>query len=502
MTTTARTRKTKLAIFGSLEGCNHLPSLSWAMVATDGTHSLVAPLADASSSAAVPHATTLGDAAAAAADGVRHAADAVSKAYSLMTEATPTSTMSSSSTQLVDHGGHGEHAVIMGEYASNATASWSAHASALVAKLRLSWESPPDLSTLLMQLVHEQPLWLLGVGFMVLGTLSSACGMLLLKRATLGPGPVPPWYKNVWFWAGMLLIVVNASLLDIVAFAVTPLSLIAPFAGLTIVFSVVLVGVGCFGVREVPSPMTMISVGVIVFGVTIAATFGPHEDKALRPADMQDILDDRPGIFWAGVTGLPMIALLKYASVRHSAALDGFLASPIGSLLAAVAGAMYGGLTQLLFKTAATAVVSFVQTWSFPYPSGEAMAMQMLCVACTALGQVVFLNVAIASSPVAYAVPAYQSALLLITLSLAGWLLDEFGRMEPLNFGLFTCGCGLVLVGIVLNAVALRRAASAKERIDLTLPVEEGAAKGDEEAAPTDVKGWVPRSLRSTTRQP
>merc|ERR1719198_1898668 len=135
-----------------------------------------------------------------------------------MTEATPTSTMSSSSTQLVDNGGHGERAVIAGEHASNATASWSAHASALVAKLRLSWESPPDLSTLLMQLVHEQPLWLLGVGFMILGTLSSAVGMLLLKRATLGPEPIPPWYKNGWFWAGMTMIVINASVLDIVAF--------------------------------------------------------------------------------------------------------------------------------------------------------------------------------------------------------------------------------------------------------------------------------------------
>lgn len=469
------------------------------MVATDGTHSLVAPSLADSSPVATPRTATLGAAAATAAEGVRHAAAAAaSTAYSTMTEATPTSAMSSSSAQLVDHGGN---AIVVGERTSNASASLAAGASALVAKLRLSWESPPDLSTLLMQLVHEQPLWLLGVGFMVLGTLSSACGMLLLKRATLGPGPVPPWYKNVWFWAGMLLIVVNASLLDIVAFAVTPLSLIAPFAGLTIVFSVVLVGVGCFGVREVPSPMTMISVGVIVFGVTIAATFGPHEDKALRPADMQEILNKRPGIFWAGITGLPMVALLQYMSMWHEAALGAFLASPIGSLLAAVAGAMYGGLTQLLFKTAATAVVSFVQTWRFPYPSAESMAMQLTCAACTAIGQVVFLNVAIASSPVAYAVPAYQSALLLITLSLAGWLLDEFGRMEPLNFVLFNCGCGFVLAGIALNAVALRRAAMAKER-DLSLPVEEGTAKGDEEAAPTDVKGWAPRSLRSTIRRP
>ena len=172
----------------------------------------------------------------------------------------------------------------------------SSSASALISRLRLSWQSPPDFSLLITQLVQEQPLWLLGVAFMVLGTLSSACGMLLLKRATLGPAPVPPWYKNVWFWAGMSLIVVNASLLDIVAFAVTPLSLIAPFAGLTIVFSVVLVGIGCFGVREKPSTFSVISVGLIVLGVTMAATFGPHEDRALRPADMQVILDGHPGI--------------------------------------------------------------------------------------------------------------------------------------------------------------------------------------------------------------
>ena len=94
-----------------------------------------------------------------------------------------------------------------------------ATANAYLSRLRLSWQSPPDFSVLMTQLVQEQPLWLLGIGFMMLGTLSSACGMLLLKRATLGSGPVPPWYKNAWWWAGILLLVVNASLLDVVAFA-------------------------------------------------------------------------------------------------------------------------------------------------------------------------------------------------------------------------------------------------------------------------------------------
>jgi len=306
----------------------------------------------------------------------------------------------------------------------------------------------------------------------------------------------------VWWWAGMTLIIVNASLLDIVAFAVTPLSLIAPFAGLTIVFSVVLVGMGCFGVRETPSRTTTISVTVIVFGVTLAATFGPHEDRALRAQEMQEILDSRPYLFWLGVTGVPLVVLLQVMQKKAEATLKAVLASPVGSLLAAVTGATYGGLTQLLFKTAATALVSFVQTGEFPYPNLGAMGTQLSCAACCAIGQVVFLNVAIASSPVAYAVPAYQSALLLITLSLAGTLLDEFAHMDPLHYALFNIGCALVLCGIVLNAAALRRAAQAKDAsVDLdTDPKDAQAPASSPSAAPAKTDGWMPKSLRSTFR--
>ena len=181
------------------------------------------------------------------------------------------------------------------------------------------------------------------------------------------------------------------------------------------------------------------------------------------------------------------------------------LASPMGSLLAALTGALYGGLTQLLFKTCATAAVQFVQTGGFPWPSVASMVQQLVCAVSCAVGQVVFLNVAIASSPVAYAVPAYQSALLLITLSLAGWLLEEFAHMDPLHYVLFSLGCGLVLLGIVFNAAALKAADKG----------EEGRAKEDEEAVdlpllpaaaadaePSSGSSWMPKSLRSSSRRP
>ena len=79
----------------------------------------------------------------------------------------------------------------------------------------------------------------LGITLMILGTCASALGMLCLKRANAPPHDKLPWYSNSWFWGGITLFVFTAAGLDIIVFAITPLSLIAPFAGLTIVVSFV-----------------------------------------------------------------------------------------------------------------------------------------------------------------------------------------------------------------------------------------------------------------------
>ena len=97
--------------------------------------------------------------------------------------------------------------------------------------MELLSRAPPadDLPSYFVRLlVEERPLWLIGIASMMLATLSSACGLLLFKRQAEDGRP---WYANPSFWGGFLLLVVNASVLDLLAFAVTPLSIIAPFAG-------------------------------------------------------------------------------------------------------------------------------------------------------------------------------------------------------------------------------------------------------------------------------
>ena len=83
----------------------------------------------------------------------------------------------------------------------------------------------------------ETKLWQLGIGLIVFGCMSSSIGLLLMKRSTDVEDTLP-LYKR-WRWLlGFLFLVVNATIIDLIAYGITPLSLIAPFAGLTMVTNV------------------------------------------------------------------------------------------------------------------------------------------------------------------------------------------------------------------------------------------------------------------------
>ncbi len=67
-------------------------------------------------------------------------------------------------------------------------------------------------------------------------------------------------------------------------------------------------------------------------------------------------------------------------------------------------------------------------------------------------------------STVAYAVPAYQSGLLLTTLFLAGAVLGEFDGIAPVSLVAFYIGCFSVVFGILLNSWGMHR--SSKRETD------------------------------------
>ena len=92
------------------------------------------------------------------------------------------------------------------------------------------------------------------------------------------------------------------------------------------------------------------------------------------------------------------------------------------------------------------------------------LALQLFSVACSAVGQIGFLNYGISVAPVAYSVPAYQASLIVLTLIFSGWVLNEYEALPFINEFFFWFGAAVVISGMLLNAWGLSRQADARKR--------------------------------------
>ena len=87
---------------------------------------------------------------------------------------------------------------------------------------------------------------LLGVPLIVLGCLSSALGFALMKRSGEVEAGRPPYLA--WRWLlGFVCLAFLQTFCDAASLSMLPLAVVAPFAGLTIVFSLAIAASGVLG---------------------------------------------------------------------------------------------------------------------------------------------------------------------------------------------------------------------------------------------------------------
>ena len=159
---------------------------------------------------------------------------------------------------------------------------------------------------------NKFPTWGYGVILTICGQFTSTAGLLLLKRSSSLESHLI-WYQRKYFWLGVLCVFSNGAGIDIVALALAPLSLIAPFAALSIVFSNVLAATGTFVPQEQVTCTAVIANVIIIGGIVLSCYFGPHDSSSHTMAEMANDVTQRNFLIFA-IPSLAVVVLYLMAT--------------------------------------------------------------------------------------------------------------------------------------------------------------------------------------------
>lgn len=116
---------------------------------------------------------------------------------------------------------------------------------------------------------------LLGFPLMVAASLLTSTGLILMKQSAMTEGDRPLYRRHRWL-LGFLLMAILSTACDGTAYSLLPLAVVASFAGLNIVFTMLIASNGWICPKE---PLTWAELGaaaLIVAGVGAASACGPR----------------------------------------------------------------------------------------------------------------------------------------------------------------------------------------------------------------------------------
>jgi len=283
---------------------------------------------------------------------------------------------------------------------------------------------------------------MIGMSMALAGCVCSAVGLVLMKHSTNTESNKPFHLRTFW-WLGFIFLIVNASVIDVVAFSLAPLTLVAPFTGVTIVLTSWLAWSGVLFVKESLDNKDVMSTAVTLFGVLMTTFFGPHVNDAYDTDTLSSALSKFP----FHVYSFCALAVLGGGWVLLRAQPDRPLWYRI--LLYAYTAALCGSTSMLLLKIIGSGLRANIETHA------ELLTRMWICslfalVVC-AVVQLYFLHSTLANSPVSYGVPTYQTLLTLLTIISGGTFFSEFNEMTLTDFVCFFAGVGIALGGVGLH---------------------------------------------------
>lgn len=280
-----------------------------------------------------------------------------------------------------------------------------------------------------------------GLTMATIGAVTSGLGMNLMK-ASKSLERDRPWYRRYRFIVGVSLACWVNTALDVVAFALTPLALVAPIGGVTIVAATLFARIGCAGEKEYVRWQQWVAIGCVVCGVGVVAVCGPHPEPVLNQTEVLHHYHDAPFMLYQTITW-SVIALT----------LTGVYFKKIGhpkletTLSMALAAGMCSGLTQTMMKVLAICVADFGITHHTPFEIPEFW----LCIAelvSVAFILLYFLNSCLASAPLSLSTPLYMVSVILFTIVAGSAFYGDLEMATKYELVLFSLGVALVMIGM------------------------------------------------------
>ena len=288
--------------------------------------------------------------------------------------------------------------------------------------------------------------WLVGVLLILIGCLCSAIGLVLMKHST-NVETALPLISRPYFWTGFLFLMTNAMVIDVIAFSLAPLSLVAPFSGITIVFTTWLASSGLLFIKETVDVYDVTSTCVALVGVTLTSIFGPHVSDVHDASELYSYMT-KPGFRAFVAASLAALGLLWTVFVSGAGELRAAMWYRI--VVFAYTSALFGSISMLLLKIVGSGIRAALETDS-AFPDGFHLICILTLAGC-AMVQLGFLHMTLANSPVSYGVPMYQTLLTVLSIIAGGIYFSEFRHMQPMPFLVFVGGVVISLCGVVLHS--------------------------------------------------
>jgi len=364
--------------------------------------------------------------------------------------------------------------------------------------------------------------WMTGVGLVVLGCACAAIGLTLMKSSTIHEGEKPFCFR--WRWlVGFSFLGILTTVIDVYVLGILPLSVVAPFAGLTIVFALLITGTGCLADAEPVSWNDLAGVALIILGVTLVSVFGPASSHGVTE---QEIMSDfqKPGFGLFAGTSLLTVSLWVIALVlpdvraRCSRTITVVLppqaeraSALVATALSAYSAAVCGALCQLFVKVVAVTLHEAGGDFAGPHSPWRHFPpyLALLGLLFTAPLQLYLLDTALTGSSVSYAVPVYQALLILLTTAAGGVFFGEFETMTRPQLLSFCAGVATAALGLAVLSASGGQAADEVAPVEPESPVKLARKMRHsyhhpprEGGQPVERSASFDRAMRRTLRSP